>query len=466
MKARYSFVLFFLVMIVLSGASTLTVPTASAAGEPNMLEIVSTSATTSGAQANVAQAHLVQAIYHKILSLPAESTQKVCPMYVTAQYQLTFLHGGSSLLKAKVLQGGCLTVSLGQGDIRVVDPAFWSLLARTHVLGNAHTADNAPEGLIPSDLQNAYGLPSATAGKGQTVAIVDAYDDPNAEADMNIYRSTFHLQACTTRNGCFRKVDQRGGNNSPQADSNWAGEIALDLDMVSAICPNCHILLVEANSPSFDDLGTAVDTAVRLGATEVSNSYGRHEKLLDAIAIAHYYNHPGVVITASAGDNGYGVQIPAAYNTVIAVGGTTLSQATNVRGWSESAWGGSGSGCSQYISKPEWQKDNQCPYRTVADISAVADPDTGVAVYNTYQSDENWSADGGTSASAPIIASVYALAGNAAKVNGAYLYSHAADLNDVTDDSNGTCTPSYLCTSSKGYDGPTGLGTPNGISAF
>lgn len=465
MKARYSFVLFFLVMIVLSGASTLTVPTASAAGEPNMLEIVSTSATTSGAQANVAQAHLVQAIYHKILSLPAESTQKVCPMYVTAQYQLTFLHGGSSLLKAKVLQGGCLTVSLGQGDIRVVDPAFWSLLARTHVLGNAHTADNAPEGLIPSDLQNAYGLPSATAGKGQTVAIVDAYDDPNAEADMNIYRSTFHLQACTTRNGCFRKVDQRGGNNSPQADSNWAGEIALDLDMVSAACPNCHILLVEADSASFNDLGTSVNTAVRLGANIVSNSYGSQEDGRSMQMVAHYYYHPGVIVTASAGDSGYGVQLPAAFQGVVAVGGTSLSRANNARGWTEAAWSGTGSGCSQYVSKPLWQTDRGCSNRSVTDVSAVADPGTGVAIYDTYGG-SGWEVVGGTSASSPIIASTYALAGNAATVGSSYLYSHAAFLNAVTDGSNGTCTPAYLCRAGPGYNGPTGLGTPNGLRAF
>ncbi len=272
---------------------------------------------------------------------------------------------------------------------------------------------------------------------------------------------------CTTANRCFKKVDQRGGKHYPQADASWAGEIALDLDMVSAIAPNSHILLVEADSDSFKDLGSAVNTAARLGATEVSNSYGGQETSADATALARDYNHPGVTITASSGDTGYGVQLPAAFNTVIAVGGTSLSRASDARGWTESAWGGSGSGCSQYISKPKWQKDSQCHNRAVADVAAVADPDTGVAVYNSYESyGNNWTVDGGTSASAPIIAGVYALAGDAAKINGAYLYSHATDLNDITSGNNGTCTISYLCTSNQGYDGLTGLGTPNGTGAF
>src|SRR5438552_380289 len=250
---------------------------------------------------------------------------------------------------------------------------------------HANVARNKPEGLTPSDLQAAYKLPSARAGKGQTIAIIDAYDDPNAEKDLAVYRATFGLPACTTANGCFKKVGQNGGKNYPGANGNWAGEIALDLDMVSAIAPNSHILLVESTSAAFGDLGRAVDMAVRLGATEVSNSYGGKETAKDARDMARYYNHPGVVITASSGDSGYGVQFPAAYNTVVAVGGTTLSRAKNARGWTESAWSGSGSGCSQYISKPTWQKDTGCQQRTVADVSAVADPDKGVAVYNSSE---------------------------------------------------------------------------------
>ena len=324
-----------------------------------------------------------------------------------------------------------------------------------------------PDGLTPKDLQHAYNLPSTSAGKGQTIAIVDSYDDPNAESDLAVYRATFGLPPCTAANGCFRKVDQNGGKKYPQPDAGWASEISLDLAMVSAIAPNSHILLVEANTTDLSNLGRAVNTAVRMGATEVSNSYGSPETASDAASSAHYYNHPGIPITASTGDNGYGVQIPAAYNTVIAVGGTTLTPATNARGWTESAWGGSGSGCSRYISKPKWQTSSQCTHRAVADVSAIADPDTGVAVYDSYQSyDGNWSVYGGTSASAPIIAAVYALAADTSKVSASYLYTHTTHLHDITNGSNGTCKTTSLCTSGKGYDGPTGLGTPDGISAF
>ncbi|MBV9257304.1 MAG: S53 family peptidase [Ktedonobacteraceae bacterium] len=387
-------------------------------------------------------------------------------MYVTAEYQLSFLHGGSSLLNANVMQGGCLTVNLGHGDVRATNKAFWSLFGQTNALNNTSPAADAPQGLGQKDLQNAYGLPSATGGKGQTIAIVDAYDDPKAEADLTVYRSTFGLPACTSTNGCFKKVDEHGGKHYPDADQSWAGEIALDLDMVSAICPKCHILLVEANSASFPDLGSSVDTAVRLGANIISNSYGSTEDAQSAQTAAHYYYHPGVVITASAGDEGYGVQLPAAFKSVIAVGGTSLSRASNTRGWAETVWSGTGSGCSRYVSKPNWQKDKGCPKRSVTDVSAVADPSTGVAVYNTY-GNYGWGVFGGTSASAPIIAGIYALAGNAAKVSSSYLYSHSSDLNPVTGGSNGTCTPGYLCTAvAGGYNGPTGLGTPNGTGAF
>ena len=470
MDTRFRFMRLLVIAVALYGANGLFSPAVFAAAQeqPNMLEIVGT-AVKGGVQANITQPQLVRSIYSAVLSLPEEEAQKICPLYVTAQYQLTFLHGASSLLSANVQQGGCLRVSLGQDDLRAGDPAFWSLLGQTHVFKNARSAVNAPDGLTPNDLQSAYALPALATGKGQMVAIVDANDDPLAESDLAVYRSTFGLSACSSANGCFRKVDQSGGVKYPQADAGWAGEIALDLDMVSAICSGCHILLVEANSASFDDLGTAVNTAVRLGATVVSNSYGSREKLPDATTMAHYYDHPGVVITASSGDSGYRVQLPAAFKGVIAVGGTTLSRASNARGWTESAWGAAGSGCSQYISKPAWQSDSKCQHKTVADISAVADPDTGVAVYNTYESyEDGWSVNGGTSASSPIIASIYALAGNAAKIDGAYLYSHTIDLNDVTDGNNGTCQADYLyfCTAGNGYDGPTGLGTPKGIDAF
>jgi len=325
-----------------------------------------------------------------------------------------------------------------------------------------------PAGYGPTDLLSAYALPGSTAGAGKTVAIVDAYDLPTAESDLAAYRSQYGLPACTTANGCFRKVNQGGGSSPlPVADSGWGVEIALDMEMVSAICPKCNILLVEATTNSFADLGIAVNEAVALGAVAVSNSYGASEWSTEGSTDTSYYNHPGVAVTAASGDGGYGVEFPAASPRVIAVGGTTLSRATNARGWTETAWSGAGSGCSAYESKPGWQGDSGCPKRTVADVSAVADPATGVAVFDSY-SYGGWIVVGGTSVASPIIASTYALAGTpvGGTYPGSYLYSNRAYLNDVTSGSNGSCGSSYLCTAGVGYDGPTGLGTPNGTGAF
>ncbi|MFG2884741.1 carboxypeptidase regulatory-like domain-containing protein [Streptomyces sp. NPDC048297] len=338
-------------------------------------------------------------------------------------------------------------------------------------------AVDAPSGFGPADLRSAYGLP-ADGGAGRTIAIVDAFDNPHAEADLAVYRAQYGLPECTTANGCFTKVDQRGGADYPAPDPGWATEISLDLDMVSAVAPSARILLVEADEPTVEDLGAAVDQAVALGAEYVSNSYGSNyafypEDPAESAADVHY-DHPGVAIVASSGDNRYGVAYPAASPHVTAVGGTTLTKdATAARGWSESVWshdsGGTGSGCSLYEPKPAFQKDTGCPGRTVADVSAVADPDTGVAVYDTYGESGGWGVAGGTSASAPIIAGVYANAGTpvAGTYPNAYPYAGGGSgLHDVTTGSNGTCSPAYLCTAGAGYDGPTGLGTPDGLSAF
>jgi len=322
-----------------------------------------------------------------------------------------------------------------------------------------------PSGYNPADLQSAYKLPSSTAGGGQTVAIVDAYDDPKAESDLGVYRAQFGLPACTTANGCFKKVDQSGGTTYPKGNRGWAQEISLDLDMVSAVCPNCHILLVEATTNSFSNLATAVDEAATLGANEISNSYGGSE-YSNEVSDQSHYNHPGIAITASSGDSGYGVQFPASSQYVTAVGGTTLNKASTSRGWSETVWSGAGSGCSAYIPKPSWQKDSGCSRRTVADVAADADPNTGVSVYDTYH-ETGWLVFGGTSVASPIIASVYALAGNAGSVTyGSYSYGHTSSLFDVTSGSNGSCGGSYLCTGSVGYDGPTGNGTPDSTGGF
>ncbi|WP_245797759.1 S53 family peptidase [Mangrovactinospora gilvigrisea] len=326
-----------------------------------------------------------------------------------------------------------------------------------------------PSGFGPSDLRSAYNLP-ANGGAGQTIAIVDAYDDPNAEADMATYRKQYGLPACTTASGCFKKVSQTGTTKYPKADSGWAGEISLDLDMVSAVAPNAKVILVEATTASMGNLGTSVNEAVKLGAKYVSNSYGGGESSSDTSYDTKYFKHSGVAITASSGDSGYGVEYPAASQYVTAVGGTSLKKDSSTRGWTESTWStssteGAGSGCSSYDPKPSWQKDTGCSKRTVADVSAVADPYTGVAVYQTYGG-SGWAVYGGTSASSPIIASVYADGGAAGTNPSSDPYAHTSSLNDVTSGSNGTCSPAYLCTAGKGYDGPTGLGTPNGVTAF
>ncbi|MEV5939574.1 S53 family peptidase [Streptomyces sp. NPDC051994] len=332
----------------------------------------------------------------------------------------------------------------------------------------ALTAAAAPSGYGPASLQAAYKLPSSSAGSGRTVAIVDAYDDPSAEADLGKYRAQYGLSACTTANGCFKKVGQSGTSTLPSADAGWAEEISLDLDMVSAACPNCKILLVEAKTASMANLGTAVNTAVSLGAKYVSNSYGGGESSSDTTYDSKYFNHPGVAITVSSGDNGYGTEYPAASRYVTAVGGTSLKSASNTRGWTDTIWSGAGSGCSAYDAKPSWQKDTGCSKRTVADVSAVADPATGVAVYDTYGGDPGWEVFGGTSASSPLIAAVYALAGtpSSGSTPASFPYAHTGSLNDVTSGSNGSCSPSYLCKGGSGYDGPSGLGTPNGTAAF
>ena len=348
----------------------------------------------------------------------------------------------------------------------------------------ATSTNTTPSGYRPADLQSAYGLTAAAAagGSGVIVAVIDAYNAPTAEADLAAYRAAFGLPPCTSAgaNPCFRKVNQRGqASPLPAADSGWATEISLDLDMVSAICPNCSILLVEADSSFLDDLGAAVNYAVAAGAKYISNSYGGPEDGSSASLDTLFYKHPGVVITASTGDEGYegylagaamsGNEYPSVSPWVVAVGGTTLRTAANARGWTESAWSEAGSGCSVYEARPPWQASGltACSRRMVADVSAVADPNTGVAaVYGG-----NWYQLGGTSASAPIVAAAYALAGTPAGGTWpvSYPYGHGG-LNDPTGGNNagGSCSPDpgLWCTGVVGYDGPTGLGTPNGTAAL
>jgi subtilase family serine protease len=327
-------------------------------------------------------------------------------------------------------------------------------------------ATGGPVGFAPAQLRAAYGL--AGTSSSQTVAIVTAYNSATIESDLAVFSSTFGLPPCTTANGCFRKVDQRGGTRYPKNNAGWALETALDVETVHGVCPTCRILLVEADSNSIANLGAAVDRAVLMGASVVSNSYGAPE-FSSAPSYDHFYTHPGVAITVSSGDSGYGVSYPASSPGVTAVGGTTLRlNADNTRA-SETVWAGSGSGCSAYMAKPVWQGDAGCARRSVADVSAVADPATGAAIYTAtrYQGRKGWITLGGTSLSAPLVGAVYALAGNAASQTGAgFSYAHTGSLYDVVSGSNGSCATSYLCTGGSGYDGPTGLGAPNGTGGF
>ena len=322
----------------------------------------------------------------------------------------------------------------------------------------------------PAQFHGAYHLPTTSPGSTPpTIAIVDAYDDPNAEADLGVYDTQYGLPACTTANGCFRKVSQTGTTRYPRSNSGWALEISLDIETAHQTCQNCKILLVEASSSSMTNLGASVNEAVKLGATVISNSYGGGESSADTSYDSAYFNHPGVAITVSSGDSGYGVEYPAASRYVTAVGGTTLNLGAGNTYGGETAWSSGGSGCSRYDAKPSWQTDAGCSRRTVADVSADADPNTGAAVYDSvpYSGQSGWFQVGGTSLASPLIAGVYGLAGNATSVTyGSYPYSHASSLNDVKSGSNGSCGGSYLCTAGNGYDGPTGLGSPNGVGGF
>ena len=332
------------------------------------------------------------------------------------------------------------------------------------------TRNVTPSGYGPSSLRSAYNV-TATGSSATTIAIVDAYGYANAEADLAVYRAQFGLPSCTTANGCFKKVNQSGSSSSyPPNNTGWAQEQALDLDMASAMCPNCKILLVQATSATYGNLATAVNTAANLGAKVISNSYGGGE--VGSTAYNSAYTHTGVAITASTGDSGYGAQFPAVSPGVIAVGGTTLTPAANSRGWSETTWSGTGSGCSSVYAKPAWQHDGLCTKRMEADISAVADPNTGVAVYGPSgsRSTSSWLVFGGTSVAAPLIGGIYGALGIGA-ANGAIKIwpvppATASGLHDVTSGKNGSCGGTYFCTAGSGYDGPTGWGTPNGSIGF
>lgn len=382
----------------------------------------------------------------------------------------------------------------GPNAIRQVCPAVSGVgemrcyaLERADLRATAETPDAGHRGYGPSDLQSAYNV-SPSGGKGAVVAIVDAYGYPKAESDLAAYRKYYNLPACTTANGCLRILDQNGGHNLPAPNSQgWDYEQALDLDMVSAMCPNCKIILFQAQKANSTQLYTANHTAAGLGAVAVSNSYGGSEFQAQNTA-----NFPaGHTYVASAGDNGGGT-LPAGYGgpqqpctlaNIVCVGGTHLTRASNSRGWSEVTWndlkvscgsqncGATNSACSTKVAKPSWQHDNGCTRRSASDVSTDASPLTPVAVYHG-----GWLAFGGTSASSPMIAGMVALAGNGKTTNVAQRIwgNHGTNTWDVTSGSNiylpvsGPCasTVTYICQAGPGYDGPTGWGTPHGLGAL
>jgi hypothetical protein len=358
----------------------------------------------------------------------------------------------------------------------------------------------------PQDLWSAYNLADPRQLGGNLVALVEAFDYPNLVSDLSFYRNSFGLggcvspaaRSCTFTNGAtLRVLDQLGGNHTAPPDTlGFAQETALDADMISATCPSCSIVVVEANSNTEGDVLRAMDTAVAQSPAEISLSLGRDfETVSDPQENAHF-DHGGIAITIAAGDCSFGPGFPATSPGVVSVGGTSLSPANNARGWSESVWEGNASqacrkasagdpnppppgtaaGCSQYEPKPPWQRDAGCAGRTMNDVAAVADQNTGVLVFYTNGTGQGWTVDGGTSVSAPIIAGMTGVVGGIPYSQGAaYLYRdyarNNASFNDVTTGQDfvgprpAGCTSDYLCIARPQYDGPTGLGTPNGYPA-
>jgi Subtilase family len=433
---------------------------------------------------------------------------------------------------------------------------------RTHPLGMVRHASHARPatltpaggflGLRPQDLHSAYSLP-VSAPSQQVIAIVDAFNDPTAEADLQTYDEEFGLPACTTANKCFTRVGQTGSEaelpfpkstaeletfskgttaqrNKAKEAIGWGVEISLDVQSAHATCQSCRILLVEAASANNANLVAAERRAVTLGATEISNSWGTPEEAVGLSEI-EAFNHPGTVITASAGDNGYRdwagtegqfTSFPASSPSVVAVGGTRLRTLGIGGAWQgETVWNGSGAsggGCSTLFTAPAWQQEATnwgavgCASKRAAnDVAADADPYTGFVIRDsdlpgkecqeeyeeggTIHTIPEWCTYGGTSLASPIIASVFALAGgaNAVSYPAQTLYrtlAHApGKLHDVTVGSNGACGASFnektglsncssaeeaaascssqlACLAAPGYDGPSGVGTPNGLLGF
>jgi subtilase family serine protease len=358
-------------------------------------------------------------------------------------------------------------------------PKYASCMAwvKTDKAGTPMVSPNVAVGMTPAQFHTAYNLPMTVTGK-PTIAIVDAYKNPNIYTDLQRYQERFHVSTfhkCKTRTAgnCLFVLNERGRTSPlPPSNPGWSTEISLDVEIARAICQNCRIELFEADSASFHDLMVAVNTAADRGAEVISNSYGAYGYDCGPRAS---YNHPGIAITVSAGDNGYGVACPANLNTVVSVGGTSLTLNGDNSYNSETVWSGSGSGCSTANTAQSWQSGNAnwpgiaCSGRGMNDVSADADPNTGAAILDSYGAG-GWVQVGGTSLSAPLIAGVYALAGNASDWSYPAQSVYVADpsnFNDVTTGTNGTCGGLLLtCNAGSGYDLPTGIGTPNGLGGF
>jgi len=421
---------------------------------------VLTIAVASGATASPAPAATASASAHLIAAVAAGSAHASQPA-ATAENT-----GSTHACSAVIVVGHQSCFALKRNGV--------------HPAAAAASPDAIPSGVGygPSQLQSAYNLTSASAsnGAGRTIALVDAYDYPTAASDLAAYRSAAGLPAAN-----FTKINQNGATSplpsAPPSGDDWTVEAALDMDMASAICPLCNIVLVEANDDSSDGLYVA-QAAAAAKASYISNSWGGSESSSDPSTDNTYFKHAtGTVTTVSAGDSDYGVSYPATSPNVVSVGGTALSTASNSRGWTESVWNtttgseGTGSGCSAYEAQPAWQTSlglpSGCSKRVDNDVAADADPATGVAVYDTYNGDGGWNEVGGTSASSPMVAAMFALAGNAGANPAQDIYQHTANFYDVTSGKDASsCSPSYLCTAGTGYDGPTGIGTPNGIAGL
>ncbi len=333
---------------------------------------------------------------------------------------------------------------------------------RTDVSGL--NAAGLPNGFGPADLESAYKLPT-DLGAGTTVAITGLGGYSAAESDLAAYRAMYGLPACKIKTGCLTIVNEEG-NPSPLPPDNhgWWGESALDMDMVSAACPLCKILYVEANTnEDIAGLLTTINTAVSLGATIVTNSWGSYDsQAWGDKQYRKYFYHPGTEILFASGDIGYGSAQPDS-RLLVMVGSTSLTKAQNKRGWSETVWGGSTSWCSVDNRTAKWMPKVGCSGRLMVDLATDGDPNTGVAVYVSG----HWAVEGGTSASSPFVAGIYALGGDASHLNASQsLYTHPKAFYDVTTGADGSCNPTIFCQAGPGYDAASGMGTPKGIGAF